>query len=614
MASASVAPVSSPGEDVDTSAEMLHNATPFDRQVTTGSTASVPWVSAGSTSSAQSHQDRARSALTLSDSDQLLRGMPMNSLLRLGATVLSNSKGSASSYDLSHQAGDLDLDIFLSHNWSISRLRKFFSLALWFNLRTAVIVASFVMVLCFSLQACGILPVPLRGDDYEWVRQEFNPEDQAEANAGIAVVMFTTPAFVLTLFFKHDVAHCISPGPVTFLDKTCIHQTDKELMKAGITKLGAFLAHSSQLVILYSDVYLTKLWTVYELSCFMMTRTNYDMQVIHTSIVPIFFVPLTYFYLWKLSYLVPIVSAIGDPVSLLLGLLGCAVFRRGHHHLKSTWEHLETFRVEDATCFDPADRPVVEGNIEAFLKCKGHIAWEATTADTMQVFNELVQSIVARAMKRSLGTSPLPLHLVVIMWSLTISAADLDVASALVHRYGMSDVKVWGLLFRSITFVMAGGITTELTNWIMSRKLHLTCCKEMMWVLLGAFCWMTCLSMVMTPLETLRLDFSSGRSSKSNGSLIAFGILNGLCWAAFASLCLWPSLQAKSALIMERRSKQSLQSEAGRSLHSTANRGHSIQIEQPEASAPISSEGAGAGDQNPDQPVACALGQPTLIE
>merc|ERR1719203_1736207 len=58
-------------------------------------------------------------------------------------------------------------------------------------------------------------------------------------------------------------------GCMVFLDKTCIHQTDLERQRQGILKLGAFLRRSSHMVALYTDVYLTKLWTVYEVACFL---------------------------------------------------------------------------------------------------------------------------------------------------------------------------------------------------------------------------------------------------------------------------------------------------------------------------------------------------------
>ena len=46
---------------------------------------------------------------------------------------------------------------------------------------------------------------------------------------------------MFSIFLKHDILYCVSPGPMTFLDKVSIHQTDENLKAASISKLGAFL-------------------------------------------------------------------------------------------------------------------------------------------------------------------------------------------------------------------------------------------------------------------------------------------------------------------------------------------------------------------------------------
>ena len=43
----------------------------------------------------------------------------------------------------------------------------------------------------------------------------------------------------------------------------------------------------------------------------------------------------------------------------------------------STWKDTGEFRVSDAKCFDPTDRPLVEGNIACILKRKGFVAKDA---------------------------------------------------------------------------------------------------------------------------------------------------------------------------------------------------------------------------------------------
>ena len=42
------------------------------------------------------------------------------------------------------------------------------------------------------------------------------------------------------------------PGPMLFLDKACICQTDVAVKEQGISKLGAFVARSDRMVVVYT--------------------------------------------------------------------------------------------------------------------------------------------------------------------------------------------------------------------------------------------------------------------------------------------------------------------------------------------------------------------------
>jgi len=59
-----------------------------------------------------------------------------------------------------------------------------------------------------------------------------------------------------------------------FLDKACIHQTDEVLRERGIREIGAFLAKSNTIMVLYSGTYFKRIWTVYELACFFCTKPS----------------------------------------------------------------------------------------------------------------------------------------------------------------------------------------------------------------------------------------------------------------------------------------------------------------------------------------------------
>ena len=45
-----------------------------------------------------------------------------------------------------------------------------------------------------------------------------------------------------------------------FIDAACVHQADETLMKRGIHGIGGFLLVSKELRIIWSPVYLTRLW------------------------------------------------------------------------------------------------------------------------------------------------------------------------------------------------------------------------------------------------------------------------------------------------------------------------------------------------------------------
>merc|ERR1712004_957450 len=82
----------------------------------------------------------------------------------------------------------------------------------------------------------------------------FNALDGAEVRCGFSFFV-VVPVFFLVFFFGHKLLRLVCRyDPLVFLDKTCIHQTDKALQEEGIHKLGAFLRKSSSMVIIYTDL------------------------------------------------------------------------------------------------------------------------------------------------------------------------------------------------------------------------------------------------------------------------------------------------------------------------------------------------------------------------
>merc|ERR1719491_1140816 len=124
------------------------------------------------------------------------------------------------------------------------------------------------------------------------------------------------PIFLCTLCLGHDLRRYFGlRRRMVFLDKTCIHQEDKELQRSGILKLGAFLRSSSQMVVIYSDIYLTRLWTVYEVACFLALRPASQLVIVPTHQPAVIFV--TMFFDYVILVLFNLVENLQHQVTLL---------------------------------------------------------------------------------------------------------------------------------------------------------------------------------------------------------------------------------------------------------------------------------------------------------
>eukprot|EP00438_Fugacium_kawagutii_P020557 Skav202321 [mRNA] locus=scaffold60:322116:334324:+ [translate_table: standard] len=100
---------------------------------------------------------------------------------------------------------------------------------------------------------------------------------------------------VLCLLFWHDVKWLFCcRGKRVFLDRCCIHQNDEDLKQQGIEHLDIFLQLSDKMLVVYSELYTKKLWTMYELATFLPKRGPGRLVVLPTFLIrcTIFAVPV----------------------------------------------------------------------------------------------------------------------------------------------------------------------------------------------------------------------------------------------------------------------------------------------------------------------------------
>ena len=408
-----------------------------------------------------------------------------------------------------------------------------------------------------------MLPLPVK--DLDWVEQLYKEDDHTDAKIGVFAYLTTIPTFVLIVFLKHDILRCACPGAATFLDKVCIHQTDPEKKKAGISKIGAFLAISSRVLIIYSDVYLQKLWTVYEVACFLISKeTTNCMDVLHVSAAPLFFVCLGVWYITMSLYFFAVPVLVTQFLVYGIGGLAYCIFcRHGHRDLDAAWRRVRSFHIGDATCYDETDRPLVERNIVAFLKSKGYVRVRTSGSDALRVFDDLVRTIVLQAMQLSLGTDPLPPRFIMTLIFLT-SARYLDVVSGLVRRYGMRDKHVWlismyyvSLCVSHIPLGVAG------FSWLTSKCLHLRGWREWVWM---SFCWLAPLCSGIAIVTLLGVRILLARAKTSNIFMYLFLLFHAVSLSTVGALLVWQGRQAKAQVLAADHHREEVRTNIGASL------------------------------------------------
>ncbi|KAF4661425.1 hypothetical protein FOZ61_003198 [Perkinsus olseni] len=128
-------------------------------------------------------------------------------------------------------------DVFISHPWCISRMNTFLSLAFVYG-------TGFPFFLSFSL--CAVLryagcrvSVCLVAGWFSWLG-----------------------GFICDGVFSRN-------NTTVFLDKYSIDQLDNSEKQESIRSMREFLEKSDEILILWSSVYNTRLWCVYEMACFL---------------------------------------------------------------------------------------------------------------------------------------------------------------------------------------------------------------------------------------------------------------------------------------------------------------------------------------------------------
>lgn len=345
-----------------------------------------------------------RELVTFDGCPELLRGSALSTIMGCGAAIFHASNGSAETFKLSGQVGKIDA--FLSHNWVVGRYQKFAALSFHFNFAIATNVLAVLGSLQFLGLFLGLFPVNAAPPDgVTGVRPP--------SATGWFFKFFTVPIFMLIMIFLRDVQRLLGiKGLVVFLDKTCIHQEDMDIQRRGIEKLGAFLANSERMVVLYTDVYLKKLWTVYEVASFLTLHQQAQMEI-----VPVLKAQVFYWVLggvWVANNAVVVMSRFVKSSSLLktqfvcYALLGpfflLGLRRWARDKAKIRWR-LSGFTVNECQCFAESDRPIVSRNIANLMRGTEEVPRTSREEAVLMQFDEVVRRRLPSSFLARVGSS-----------------------------------------------------------------------------------------------------------------------------------------------------------------------------------------------------------------
>jgi len=320
---------------------------------------------------------------------------------------LRNSCGSENTYAMSKIVQQID--VFISHNWSTPHSVKFRVLAFSFNLLWCLSLNLILGLIIMTLQAYDFLPT------LDMTYDNGVPYKKSPWN-----MLVGTGFFFVTIFTWHDLRSLLGiPGPTLFLDKTCIDQVDEQRKRRGIKSLAAFVRHSNKMLVIYSDTYLHKLWTVYELAAFMTLQPTHRLRVVPVILADVMVMGINLFLLVCMMDLITDMDAVHSALGvesfgaasyavtaafvLPAVVMFCKIWRKWMHELSRIHEQAMSFSVFKAACFNEEDRPLIYHSIAKFMKGIGAVAKDAPEATALEAFDSKVHLEVPRALQISLG-------------------------------------------------------------------------------------------------------------------------------------------------------------------------------------------------------------------
>jgi len=161
------------------------------------------------------------------------------------------------------------------------------------------------------------------------------------------------------------------------------------------------------MVVIYTDIYLQRLWTVYEIAAFITMHPMHRLKVLSASISLTVFVGVVTSYLANIIAML-VEEKVGGGHTYSICICICSVafaycVRKHAWSIAKMQARITAFEVRDCKCAVEEDRPVVYENIAVLMRACGAVPMNGTDDEALDAFNALVKSVLPSAVKASIG-------------------------------------------------------------------------------------------------------------------------------------------------------------------------------------------------------------------
>lgn len=286
--------------------------------------------------------------------------------------------------------------------------------AIHFNMYKAVVSSAAAGLIFGALVIAGVLPVFM-------VEAEVG-EDLVTTPISVWCTLGSLVALLLALTLSHEVLLCLGrQGPDVFLDKVCVDQFDDQKKQEGIHAITSYLWNSDVLVVLLSEMYLERIWTVFELVSFLLLKPYGKVHALPVELAT-FTILIAVFQSLRImgelvnSYFAPVVHpgamAIGWIIgSILLFLFCCAMIlpvRRWGRVRSQLSRQMHTFTFASSHCQQEADREEIMGALVNLAVEYKIVKETRSTKEVCEILEARAREVVPKSMQEEISLGGLP--------------------------------------------------------------------------------------------------------------------------------------------------------------------------------------------------------------